>query len=311
MIKIWTPICLILFLPCSNYYYLRSKSTIYIIDVESNIVSNDFVSLFPFYLSLTDTISSNYFIIGKTSKRYDESLFTKDFSFLEGDIALLEDYTYVIFKNPTLFENNSAYIGNINNFDEIVEDVSTNADRNDRKILFENEESCNPYILAINGEIDNIVKLDKIDKLIGEYCQSWSYYKCVKKGNDYYYYGIINFSTRGTKKLNEVPPIYLNNTYLSDDCEIEQDGFSIKCKIREEKWNNNCSYKVNELYEGCFGPIFTSIIIHLPYVQHYKLYNSSEENMNSPPENQNSSAENMNIRLFILFYFIINLFIII
>jgi hypothetical protein len=202
--------------------------------MESSTVSNDFVSLFPFYLSLTDTISSNYFIIGKTSKRYDESLFTKDFSFLEGDIALLEDYTYVIFKNPTLFENNSAYIGNINNFDEIVEDVSTNADRNDRKILFENEESCNPYILAINGEIDNIVKLDKIDKLIGECCQSWSQDKCVKKRNDYYYYGIINFSTRGTKKLNEVPPIYLNNTYLSDDCEIEQDGFSIKCKIREE-----------------------------------------------------------------------------
>ena len=48
-------------------------------------------------------------------------------------------------------------IGNINNFDEIVEDVSTNADRNDRKILFENEESCHPYLLAINGEIDNIV----------------------------------------------------------------------------------------------------------------------------------------------------------
>lgn len=109
MIKIWTPICLILFLPCSNYYYLRSKSTIYIINMVSNTVSNDFVSLFPFYLFLTDTISSNYFIIGKTSKRYDESLFTKDFSFLEGDIALLEDYTYVIFKNPTLFENNSAY----------------------------------------------------------------------------------------------------------------------------------------------------------------------------------------------------------
>ena len=80
--------------------------------------------------------------------------------------------------------------------------------------------------------------------------------------------------------------------------------------IRGEKWNNNCFYKVNELYEGCFGPIFTSIIIHLPYVQHYELYNSSEI-MNSPPENENSSAENMNIRLFILFYFIINLFIII
>ena len=84
--------------------------------------------------------------------------------------------------------------------------------------------------------------------------------------------------------MNEVPPIYLNNTYLSDDCEIEQDGYSIKCKIREEKWNNNCIYKVNELYDGCYGPIFTSIIIRLPKIDHPEL----------------SSSENINIRLFFL-----------
>ena len=98
---------------------------------------------------------------------------------------------------------------------------------------------------------------------------------CKGLEDDYYYYGIINFSTRGTKKLNEVPPIYLNNTYLSDDCKVEQDGYSIKCKIKEEKWKNNCTYKVNELYEGCYGPIFT-IFIRLPYVKHHDLFISSE-----------------------------------
>ena len=82
----------------------------------------------------------------------------------------------------------------------------------------------------------------------GKWCSFSTSDGCEEYEDDYYYYGIINFSTRGTKKLSEIPPIYLNNTYLSDDCEIEQDGFSIKCKIKEKKWNNNCLYKVNELY---------------------------------------------------------------
>ena len=66
--------------------------------MESSTVSKDFVSLFPFYLSLTSSISPDYFIIGRAGKRYDSSTFTKKFTFLEGDIALLEDYTYAIFK---------------------------------------------------------------------------------------------------------------------------------------------------------------------------------------------------------------------
>ena len=118
----------------------------------------------------------------------------------------------------------------------------------------------------------------------GKWCSFSTSDGCEEYEDDYYYYGIINFSTRRTKKLSEVPPIYLNNTYFSDDCEIEQDGFSIKCKIKEEKWNNNCIYKVNELYDGCFGPIFTSIIIRLPKVNHHEL----------------SSSEIINFRLFIL-----------
>ena len=219
--------------------------------MESSTVSKDFVSLFPF---------------------------TKKFTFLEGDIALLEDYTYAIFKKPTVFESNSAYIGNINNFDEIIEDVSTNADRNDKKLLFENEQTCSPHLLGINSEIENIVNLDKEDEVRGQYCIIYNNVDGYCEGfeDDYYYYGIINFSTRGTKKLNEVPPIYLNNTYLSDDCKVEQDGYSIKCKIKEERWKNNCTYKVNELYEGCYGPIFTSIFIRLPYVKHHDLFISSE-----------------------------------
>ena len=245
--------------------------------MESSTVSKDFVSLFPFYLSLTSSISPDYFIIGRAGKRYDSSTFTKKFTFLEGDIALLEDYTYAIFKKPTVFESNSAYIGNINNFDEIIEDVSTNADRNDKKLLFENEQTCSPYLLGINSEIENIVNLDKEDEVRGQYCIGYNVDgHCKGLEDDYYYYGIINFSTRGTKKLNEVPPIYLNNTYLSDDCKVEQDGYSIKCKIKEEKWKNNCTYKVNELYEGCYGPIFTSIFIRFPYVKHHDLFISSE-----------------------------------
>ena len=59
----------------------------------------------------------------------------------------------------------------------------------------------------------------------GKWCSFSTSDGCEEYEDDYYYYGIINFSTRGTKKLSEVPPIYLNNTYFSDDCEIEQDGF--------------------------------------------------------------------------------------
>jgi len=37
-------------------------------------------------------------LFDRAGKRYDSSTFTKKFTFLEGDIALLEDYTYAIFK---------------------------------------------------------------------------------------------------------------------------------------------------------------------------------------------------------------------
>ena len=82
-----------------------------------------------------------------------------------------------------------------------------------------------------------------------------------------YYYGIINFSTRGTEKLKKVPPIYLNNLYLGSDCSIENDQYSIKCTIKDTWYHVNApkpvEYKVNELYEGCYGPIFTGITLYI------------------------------------------------
>ena len=77
MTNIYIPLFVMLFFPCLNYYYIRSNSMIYIINMESSTVSNDFVSLFPFYLSLTNSISPDYFIIGRAGKRYDSSIFTK------------------------------------------------------------------------------------------------------------------------------------------------------------------------------------------------------------------------------------------
>ena len=83
-----------------------------------------------------------------------------------------------------------------------------------------------------------------------------------------YYYGIINFSTRSTGKLKDIPPIYLNDMYLGSDCIIEEDGFSIKCTIKDTIWYHvdapkPVKYKVNELYGGCYGAVFTGITIYV------------------------------------------------
>ena len=113
---------------------------------------------------------------------------------------------------------------------------------------------CSPYIVGINGQKEIEVKMEY------EEIDFW-------KGHQYYY-GIINFSTRGTKKLNKVPPIYLNNTYLGGDCSIENDGYSIKCRIKDTIWYHvnlpkPPKYRVNELYEGCYGAIFTGITLNI------------------------------------------------
>lgn len=220
---------------CLSYYYVRYNSKIYNIIIEPSIVATDFVSLFPYDLSLSNSISPNYYIIGRARKKYEEYLFNSRFTFLKGDIALLDDYTYVIFKEPTLYEKKSGYIGNINNCDEFIKNVSFYNYTNTHQLFFENEDLCSPFLLSINGEGEHIVQLNKEGAEKGNGCFSIGEDGCEKYMTDYYYYGIINFSTRKTKKLTKVPPIYLNNSYLGDDCEIENDNYSIRCIIREEK----------------------------------------------------------------------------
>ena len=120
---------------------------------------------------------------------------------------------------------------------------------------------CFPFIVAINGETEIHVPMDK---------------RYHEPFEEVYYYGIINFATRGTQKIKSVPPIYLNNKYFGEDCGVEGDGYSIKCTIKDEKWyhmdaEKPVKYKVNELYQGCYGPIFTGITI---YVSGEALYNN-------------------------------------
>ena len=90
----------------------------------------------------------------------------------------------------------------------------------------------------------------------------------MDKSDDFGDYGVINFSTKGTEKLKSVPPIYLNNSYLGNDCSLENDKFSIRCIIRDEVWYNvdypkPVMYRVNELYEGCYGPVYTGITLYV------------------------------------------------
>ena len=120
-------------------------------------------------------------------------------------------------------------------------------------MAFSSDTLCSPYIVSINGEKDIHVNLEN------------EYNHLFKR---YYHYTDINFATRGTEKLSKVPPIYLNNKYLGDECEIESDGYSIRCRIKDYKWYEvdepkPVVYKVNELYEGCYGPVFTGITLYV------------------------------------------------
>ena len=175
-------------------------------------------------------------------------MFTSRYIYITGDIALLNDNTYVIFNKTTQIESSSVYIGSIQDFDIILENINYEIDNFDTNKFFKSDKLCSPYIIPINGEKQISVKLDR------EYSKFF---------HDDYYYGIVNFATRGTSALKKVPPIYLDNEYLGDDCEIESDGYSIKCTIKEKWYDKKGSnkYKVYELYEGCYRPIFTGIIL--------------------------------------------------
>ena len=69
---------------------------IYTIKIEYSVVSSDFTSLFPLDLSFSNSISNNYYIIGKATKTYESHLFESKKAYLRGDIALLEDNIYVV-----------------------------------------------------------------------------------------------------------------------------------------------------------------------------------------------------------------------
>ena len=226
---------------------------IYTIKITSSPASNDFISKLPFELTFSNSDSDEYYIIGRSSNTFI-NYYQKDLTYIQGDIALLKDNTYIVFKETTFYQKESIYIGNIINFDNILTTLDTNSKNTqfDNNLAFSSETQCSPYIIPINGENNINVPMDK-------------YYE--EKYTILYYYGIINFSTRGTEKLKKVPPIYLNNLYLGSDCSIENDQYSIKCTIKDTWYHVNApkpvEYKVNELYEGCYGPIFTGITLYI------------------------------------------------
>lgn len=232
---------------------------IYTIELESSVVSLDFTSLFPLYLSFKESVSNEYYIIGKSKKIYESSLFTSRITYIQGDIALLEDNTYVVFRNSILLETKSINIGNIKGFEILLNSINNQNEKGEiNKFMFESETECIPYVLGINNEKEIKLRLENEKK--------------KKYGDHEYYYGIINFSTRGTKSINKVPPLYLNNSYLGDDCSIEGDGYSVKCIIKDVKWykvekkkreEKFIKYRVNELYEGCYGPIYTGLNLYV------------------------------------------------
>ena len=230
---------------------------IYTMKINSNEASRDFTSMFPYELSFSKGVNPEYYIIGRASKTYENNNYLTQFTYLEGDIALLNDYTYVIFTEPALYEKESIYLGSISNFENILSTLSKNTNNGlHENRFFQSDESCSPYIMAINGENVINIKMDKSD--------------------DLGYYGVINFSTKGTEKLKSVPPIYLNNSYLGNYCCLENDKFSIRCKIRDYEWYHvdypqTVMYRVNELYEGCYGPVYSGITL---YVYGEKLTNN-------------------------------------
>ena len=250
---------LLLFDAVISFYYMRYNSMIYTIQLSSNTASQDFISLLPFDLTFSNGIYPEYYIIGRSSKAFDTYSYVNQFTYLPGDIALLQDNTYVIFKEVSLYEEKSIYIGTINNSDDIFKSITgTNTNtkiiNSEQNIFFYSTIDCSPYIQSINGETEIIVKMTKE--------------KVDKYNNHEYYYEEINFSTRGTKQLSKVPPIYLNNSYLGNDCSIENDKYTVRCRIKDDKWFNAESgellmYRVNEVYEGCYGPVYTGITLYI------------------------------------------------
>ena len=242
-----------------SYYYFRYHSMIYSITLEYNSISSDFTSLFPLELSFSTSVSNDYYILGRAKKSYGTNLYATKYTYMQGDIALLEDNTYVVFIKSIFFERKSIFIGHINGFESILNNINDQNEETDtNKFMFETENECIPYVLGINGEKQIKLKLD-------------------------HYYETINFSTRGTKSLDKVPPIYLNNTYLGGDCSIEKDGYSVKCIIKDTKWykvkkkkkNEELfvKYRVNELNGGCYGPIYTGIDIYVSgSINHISLF---------------------------------------
>lgn len=151
------------------FYYVRYNSMIYTMQLSSNSASQDFISLFPLDLTFSNSIYPEYYIIGRSPKAFETYSYVTQFSYLPGDIALLKDNEYVIFKETNLYEDKSIYIGSIKNADDIFKSLplsgtNKNVYNSEQNILFYSKIDCSPYILCINGETEITVRMTKEQK---------------------------------------------------------------------------------------------------------------------------------------------------
>ena len=107
-----------------SFYYVRYNSMIYTMQLSSNSASQEFISLLPLDLTFSNSIYPEYYIIGRSSEAFETYSYVTQFTYLPGDIALLKDNSYVIFKETSLYEDKSIYIGSIKNADDIFKSLS-------------------------------------------------------------------------------------------------------------------------------------------------------------------------------------------
>ena len=145
-----------------SYNYIRFNSKIYSLTIASNEAGTDFFSQFPLESTFANDLG-NYYIIGRSTNSYQSQLYQNKFTYLQGDIAVLKDNTYVIFKKATLYENESIYMGKIMNFDNILTNINKNTEIYETNMMkfFYSKELCSPSIMAINGEERIHVPMDK------------------------------------------------------------------------------------------------------------------------------------------------------
>ena len=126
---------------------------IYSISISTSTASYDFINKFPFELTFSKSTYDEFYIIGRATNSYN-SYYEKEYTYLQGDIALLKDNTYIVFKETTHYEKESLYIGNIMNFNNIIPNINADSQNSatDQNMAFSSDTLCSPYIVPINGE---------------------------------------------------------------------------------------------------------------------------------------------------------------